>query len=55
MYHVALHPRFIWRQLRFLLLFRKRDWQFLFSYGWRALRRIRNHIFNLTQAHGDQT
>ena len=50
MYGVVFHPRFILRQLLFLLSFRKRDWQFLFSYGWRALRRVRNHIFNLTSA-----
>jgi hypothetical protein len=51
MYTVALHPRFVARQLAFLASGRKRDWQFLFTYGWRALRRVRNHIFNLTQAH----
>ena len=51
MYGVALDPRFLARQVRFLASGRKRDWQFLFSYGWRALRRVRNHIFNLTQAH----
>jgi anaerobic magnesium-protoporphyrin IX monomethyl ester cyclase len=50
MYHIALHPRFIWRQFLFLFSFKKRNWQFLFSYGWRALRRMRNHIFNLTSA-----
>lgn len=50
MYHIALHPRFIFRQILFLFSGRKRDWQFLFTYGWRALRRMRNHIFNLTQA-----
>jgi len=50
MYGVALDPRFLARQVRFLASGRKRDWQFLFSYGWRALRRVRNHIFNLTQA-----
>ncbi|HUU26784.1 MAG TPA: radical SAM protein [archaeon] len=51
MYGVAFHPRFLARQLAFLFSGRKRDWQFLFSYGWRALRRVRNHIFNLTRAH----
>ncbi len=50
MYGVVLDPRFLLRQLRFLLTGRKRDWQFLFSYSWRALRRIRNHIYNLTRA-----
>lgn len=50
MYGVAVHPRFLLQQIKFLFSGRKRDWQFLFSYGWRALRRVRNHIFNLTQA-----
>jgi radical SAM superfamily enzyme YgiQ (UPF0313 family) len=49
MYSVAFHPKFIWRQLVFLTTFRKRDWQFLFIYGVRAVRRIRQHIFNLTK------
>ena len=52
MYSVAFHPLFILRQLRFLLLFRKRDWQFLFTYGMRAIRRVRQHIFNLTRHEG---
>jgi len=50
MYGVAVHPRFLLRQLRFLASGRKRDWQFLFTYGWRALRRVRQHIYNLTKA-----
>ena len=50
MYLLAFNPRFLLRQLRFLLSFRKRDWQFLFSYGWRAVRRVRQHLFNLTRA-----
>jgi radical SAM superfamily enzyme YgiQ (UPF0313 family) len=50
MYGVAFHPRFIFRQLGFLASGRGRDWEFLFSYGWRALRRVRQHVFNLTQA-----
>lgn len=48
MYGVAFNPKFILRQLKFLLTFKKREWQFLFSYGWRAIRRVRQHIFNLT-------
>ncbi len=52
MYGVALDPRFVMRQLRFLATGRRRDWQFLFTYSWRALRRIRNHVYNLTQAGG---
>ena len=48
MYGIGFDPRFIWRQLLFLLTFRLRDWQFLFTYGWRAIRRLRNHMYNLT-------
>lgn len=51
MYSIAFHPRFILRQIKFLEGFKKRDWQFLFTYGWRAIRRVRQHIFNLTEAH----
>jgi len=50
MYGVAFSPRFIWRQIQFLTSGRIRDWQFLFTYGWRAIRRVRQHIYNLTQA-----
>ncbi len=50
MYKIALSPRFIWRQISFFRYGRKRDFQFLFTYGWRALRRIRNHMYNLTVA-----
>jgi hypothetical protein len=52
MYSVAFHPLFIWRQILFLFSFRKRDWQFLFTYGIRAVRRVRQHIFNLTRHEG---
>ena len=52
MYSIAFHPLFILRQLRFLLTFRRRDWQFLFTYGLRAIRRVRQHIFNLTKNEG---
>jgi anaerobic magnesium-protoporphyrin IX monomethyl ester cyclase len=48
MYGIAIHPRFLVRQILFLTTFRKRDWQFLFTYGWRAFRRVRNHLYNLT-------
>lgn len=48
MYSVAFHPLFILRQIMFLFSFKKRDWQFLFTYGLRAIRRVRQHIFNLT-------
>ena len=52
MYSIAFHPQFILRQLKFLLTFRLRDWQFLFTYGLRAIRRVRQHIFNLTREQG---
>lgn len=48
MYGIAFHPKFILRQIMFLGSMKKRDWQFLFTYGWRALRRVRNHMYNLT-------
>ena len=48
MYSIAFHPRFILRQIIFLLKFKKRDWQFLFTYSIRAIRRVKQHIFNLT-------
>ena len=50
MYMIAIHPLFIFRQFRFLFSFKKRDWQFFFTYSLRALRRVRQHIFNLTKA-----
>ena len=53
MYSIAFSPRFILRQMRFLLSFKKRDWQFLFTYGYRAVRRVRQHIFNLTRGQKD--
>lgn len=52
MYSIAFHPKFIWRQVVYLTTFRKRDWQFLFTYGIRAIRRVRQHIFNLTGEQG---
>ena len=50
MYSIAFHPKFILRQIKFLLNFKKRDWQFLITYSFRAIRRVRQHIFNLTNA-----
>ncbi len=50
MYAISFHPKFLVRQALLLLRFRKREWQFLFTYGLRALRRVRQHIFNLTRA-----
>ena len=52
LYSIAFHPKFIFRQLLFLIYFRKRDWEFLFTYGVRAIRRVRQHIFNLTRNSG---
>ena len=52
MYSIAMHPKFIFRQILFLLKFKKRDWQFLFTYSIRALRRVNQHIFNLTHKAG---
>jgi hypothetical protein len=52
MYGIAFNPLFILRQLRFLLSGRKRDWQFLFTYSLRAIRRVNQHIFNLTRHEG---
>lgn len=52
LYGIAFHPRFIWRQILFLRHMRRRDWQFLFVYGWRAIRRVRNHVYNLTKHQG---
>ena len=52
MYSVTFHPKFIARQIYFLRKFRKRDWQFLFTYGIRAIRRVRQHMFNLTRSEG---
>jgi len=46
---VATDPAFVSRQMRFLLNFRMRDWKFLFVYGWRALRRVRNVRYSLTR------
>ncbi|MDY0282513.1 MAG: hypothetical protein RBR35_18370, partial [Salinivirgaceae bacterium] len=48
MYGIATHPRFLGRQLRFMASGRSRDLEFVFRYGWRALRRVRNHVYNLT-------
>ena len=48
MYSIAFHPKFIIRQLVFLLSFKKKDWQFLFTYSIRAIRRVNQHMFNLT-------
>ncbi len=46
---IATDPRFVLRQLVFLMRFRLRDWKFLFVYGFRALRRIRNVKYSLTR------
>jgi len=49
LYSISYSPKFILRQVLFLFKFRVRDWEFLFIYGIRALRRVRQHIFNLTR------
>lgn len=49
LYGIAYNPRFIMRQVLFLLSFRKRDWQFIFTYGVRAIRRVNQHVYNLTR------
>jgi radical SAM superfamily enzyme YgiQ (UPF0313 family) len=49
MYGIAFNPKFMLRQVAFLFNGRKRDWQFIFIYGVRAIRRVRQHIFNLTR------
>ena len=54
MYSVAFHPAFVAKQLQFMTKFTKRDWQFLLIYGVRAIRRIRQHVFNLTVNEGKQ-
>jgi radical SAM superfamily enzyme YgiQ (UPF0313 family) len=51
-YGIAFNPRFVARQLKFLSLHNKSDWQFLFTYGTRAVRRVRQHVFNLTKHEG---
>ena len=48
MYSIAFHPKFILRQIMYLFDFKKRNWQFLFTYSIRAIRRVNQHIFNLT-------
>jgi anaerobic magnesium-protoporphyrin IX monomethyl ester cyclase len=50
MYFIAFHPKFIFRQIMFLFKFHKRDWQFLLTYSIRAIRRVRQHVFNLTKS-----
>ena len=50
MYFIAFHPKFIFRQILFLFTFKKRDWQFLLTYSVRAIRRVKQHVFNLTSA-----
>ena len=54
MYGISYSPLFVLRQFLFLKNFRKRDWEFLFIYGLRALRRVRQHVFNLTVHQGSK-
>jgi anaerobic magnesium-protoporphyrin IX monomethyl ester cyclase len=51
---IAMNFRFIWRQILFLLRFRARDYKFLFIYGWRALRRVRNVRYSLTRHYAQE-
>ncbi len=55
MYGIAFHPRFISRQLAFLTRPGTTNWKFLFTYGGRAIRRVRQHVFNLTKHQGAAT
>lgn len=50
MYSITFHPKFLLRQIKFLFNFRIRDWEFIFIYGIRAVRRVRQHIYNLTSS-----
>jgi radical SAM superfamily enzyme YgiQ (UPF0313 family) len=50
---VATDPRFVARQLRFLTRMDQRDWKFLFVYGFRALRRVRNVKHSLTRHYNE--
>jgi radical SAM superfamily enzyme YgiQ (UPF0313 family) len=54
-YFTAFHPKFILRQIIFLFKFQKRDWQFLLIYSIRAIRRVRQHVFNLTKSNKIQS
>lgn len=55
MYGIAFHPKFVSRQLLFLSRPGKSNWQFLFTYGSRAIRRVRQHVYNLTKHEGAST
>ncbi len=48
MYTIAISPKFLYRQILFLKNGRLRDFEFIFIYGIRALRRVSNHYYNLT-------
>lgn len=52
MYGIAFHPKFIYRQLAFLSQPTLTNWKFLFTYGGRAIRRVRQHMYNLTRHEG---
>lgn len=48
---IATDPVFVARQVQYLARMDPRDWKFLFVYGWRALRRVRNVRHSLTRHH----
>lgn len=50
MYLTAFYPRAMLQHIKLLLNFKKYGPKVLFAYGWRAIRRARQHIFNLTSA-----
>jgi hypothetical protein len=54
-YFIAFHPKFILRQILYLFKFKKKDWQFLLTYSFRAIRRVRQHVFNLTKTNKIKT
>ncbi len=51
MYLAGFYPKVMWQHFKLLLNVKKYGFGALFAYGWRAIRRARQHIFNLTKAH----
>jgi hypothetical protein len=50
MYLYSFYPQVLWGH--FKLMFNPRFGPMvLLAYGWRAIRRVKNHLFNLTEAH----
>lgn len=50
MYSIAYSPLFLSQQIKFMFNGRIRDLEFISTYSLRAMRRVRQHIFNLTRA-----